>query len=129
MENLTTSFQWECLNTSAQKIIKYFFPNGELPFLKQIASGTEKLFIIEDLHNFGADYDKTLMAWHKNFTRNWEKLKKNYDEKFFRMWSYYLLSCAGNFRSRQTPLWQIVLSQNGIPGGYKSVRYMRFFYT
>jgi len=103
-------------------INKYIFPNGELPFLKQIASGTEKLFIIEDLHNFGADYDKTLMAWHKNFTRNWEKLKKNYDEKFFRMWSYYLLSCAGNFRSRQTPLWQIVLSQNGIPGGYKSVR-------
>lgn len=101
---------------------KYIFPNGMLPSLKQIASNIEGLFIIEDLHNFGADYDKTLMAWHKNFESKWPLFKNKYDERFRRMWNYYLLSCAGSFRARSNQLWQIVLSPNGVPGGYKSVR-------
>ncbi len=101
---------------------KYIFPNGALPSLKQITSSSEKLFVIEDVHNFGADYDKTLMQWHKNFEKNWPKLKNKYDDRFYRMWNYYLLSCAGSFRARQIQLWQIILSPNGVPGGYKSVR-------
>ena len=101
---------------------KYIFPNGELPSFKWIAENAEKIFIIEDMHNFGADYDKTLMAWHKNFISAWPKLKDKFDERFFRMWNYYLLSCAGAFRAREIQLWQVVLSPNGVPGGYKSVR-------
>jgi cyclopropane-fatty-acyl-phospholipid synthase len=101
---------------------KYIFPNGALPSLKQIATAAEKLFVVEDVHNFGADYDKTLMAWHKNFNDNWTKLKGKHSERFYRMWNYYLLSCAGAFRAREIQLWQIILSPNGIPGGYKSVR-------
>jgi len=101
---------------------KYIFPNGSLPSLKEISGNVEKIFIIEDVHNFGADYDKTLMQWHKNFNAVWPKFSDKYDERFFRMWNYYLLSCAGNFRSGHIPLWQIVLSKNGVPGGYKSVR-------
>jgi len=101
---------------------KYIFPNGVLPSLKQISSACEKLFVIEDVHNFGADYDKTLMQWHKNFIDNWPKFKNKYDDRFYRMWRYYLLSCAGAFRARQIQLWQIVLSPNGVPGGYKSIR-------
>ena len=101
---------------------KYIFPNGMLPTLKQISKSIEGLFVMEDWHNFGADYDKTLMAWHKNFEDNWDKIKSNYDDKFYRMWKYYLLSCAGSFRARKNQLWQIVLSKNGIPGGYKSIR-------
>lgn len=111
---------------------KYIFPNGALPSLKQIAENVEGLFVIEDVHNFGPDYDKTLMQWHKNFNAAWPRLrqgfggqaqfKHKYDEQFFRMWNYYLLSCAGAFRSRQIQLWQIVLSPNGVPGGYKPVR-------
>ncbi|MBW2591692.1 MAG: class I SAM-dependent methyltransferase, partial [Deltaproteobacteria bacterium] len=73
---------------------------------------------MEDWHNFGADYDKTLMAWYHNFKSNWEALKENYDERFYRMWTYYLLACAGCFRARQMQLWQIVFSPKGIPGGY-----------
>ncbi len=103
-------------------IEKYIFPNGMLPSLKQIATATEKLFIIEDWHTFGADYDKTLMAWFKNFDQNWGKIKAQYGERFYRMWKYYLLSCAGSFRSRNNNLWQIVLSKEGVPGGYKSIR-------
>lgn len=103
-------------------IDKYIFPNSMLPSASQISTAIEGIFIMEDWHNFGTDYDKTLMAWHKNFENNWEKLKIKYGERFRRMWNYYLLLFAGSFRARYNQLWQIVLSKNGIPGGYKSVR-------
>lgn len=103
-------------------IDKYIFPNGMLPSMKQIAESAEGLFVVEDWHNFGADYDKTLMSWHENFNRNWPELHKKYDDRFYRMWNYYLLSCAGLFRARKAQLWQIVLSKKGVPHGYASVR-------
>lgn len=101
---------------------KYIFPNGMLPSIKQIGKSIEGLFVMEDWHNFGDDYDKTLMAWYKNFEDSWNKIKSNYNERFYRMWRYYLLSCAGSFRARKNQLWQIVLSKKGIPGGYQSIR-------
>lgn len=101
---------------------KYIFPNGMLPSTKQVGKAVEGLFVIEDWHNFGADYDRTLMAWHENFEKNWDNLKDQYDEKFYRMWRYYLLSFAGSFRARKIQLWQIVLSKKGVRGGYNSVR-------
>jgi cyclopropane-fatty-acyl-phospholipid synthase len=103
-------------------INKYIFPNGLIPSLKSIATSTERLFVIEDVHNFGTDYDKTLMAWYKNFNDNWPKLRNRYSGRFYRMWNYYLLSCAGAFRARSIQLWQIVLSPHGVAEGYKSVR-------
>lgn len=103
-------------------INKYIFPDGILPSIKQIGISIENLFVMEDWHNFSADYDKTLMEWYKNFIKNWNKIKSNYDEKFYRMWQYYLLSSAGSFRARRNQLWQIVLSKKGILGGYKSLR-------
>lgn len=109
-------------NSTDPWINKYIFPNGMLPSLKRITSSVENLFIVEDVHNFGSDYDKTLIAWQNNFDANWSKLKNKYGEKFYRMWNYYLLSCAGAFRARDIQLWQIVLSPNGVLGGYKSVR-------
>jgi cyclopropane-fatty-acyl-phospholipid synthase len=101
-------------------IHKYIFPNSLLPSAKQITRSSEGLFVLEDWHNFGADYDKTLMHWFENFQNSWHFLKKKYDEQFFRMWKYYLLSCAGSFRARSNQLWQIVLSPRGIPGGYRA---------
>jgi len=103
-------------------IEKYVFPRGMLPSIKQIGESVENLFVVEDWHNFGADYDKTLMAWHDNFNKSWDKIKSNYDERFYRIWKYYLLSCAGSFRARKNQLWQIVFSKNGVEGGYKSIR-------
>ncbi len=103
-------------------IEKYIFPNGKLPSLKQIAIAVDKLFVIEDVHNFGPDYDKTLMAWYKNFEDAWPALKDKYGDRFYRMWKYYLLCCAGAFRARNIQLWQVVLSPHGVPGGYKSIR-------
>ncbi|MCL6493407.1 MAG: cyclopropane fatty acyl phospholipid synthase [Ignavibacterium sp.] len=102
---------------------KYIFPNGMLPSIAQLAKAVEGLFIVEDLHNFGADYDKTLLAWFENFHKNWEKIKHKYGERFYRMWKYFLLSSAGAFRARnKNQLWQIVLSKKGVPGGYIAVR-------
>lgn len=103
-------------------INKYIFPNGMLPSIKQLGAAIEGLFVMEDWHNFSADYDKTLIAWYRNFENNWNKIKSDYDERFRRMWKYYLLSCAGAFRARKNQLWQILLSKKGVVGGYKSLR-------
>jgi cyclopropane-fatty-acyl-phospholipid synthase len=101
---------------------KYIFPNGMLPSPKQITKATEGLFTIEDWHNFGADYDRTLMVWHNNFEIAWPQLKDKYDQRFYRMWRYYLLSFAAMFRARKIHLWQLVLSKDGVKGGYQSIR-------
>ena len=101
---------------------KYIFPNSMIPSMKQISESIEKLFIIEDWHNFGHYYDPTLMSWFDNLNRNWNELSQHYDDLFYRMWKYYLLSCAGSFRARKNQLWQIVLSPKGLPGGYQSPR-------
>jgi len=103
-------------------IEKYIFPGGRLPSVAQIGRTIEDFFVMEDWHNFGADYDKTLMAWFANFDRRWPEISKEYGEPFYRMWKYYLLASAGSFRSRSNVLWQIVLTKNGIRGGYRSVR-------
>ncbi|ATE58953.1 cyclopropane fatty acyl phospholipid synthase [Thauera sinica] len=100
-------------------IDRYIFPNGELPSLGQIADASEDGFVIEDVHNFGADYDRTLMAWHARFEAAWPRFAERYGERFYRMWRYYLLACAGTFRARSNQLWQIVLSPQGVPGGYR----------
>ncbi len=103
-------------------IDKYIFPNGKLPSARQIAGAVENCFLIEDWHNFGTDYERTLMAWWDNFDAAWPKLAQKYDRRFYRMWKYYLMSCAGFFRSRQGQLWQLVLSKRNRTQGYRSVR-------
>jgi len=90
---------------------KYIFPNSSLPSLTQLEKSSRKHFIIEDLQNFGGDYYYTLKAWHENFVKNWSSIEHNYDERFYRMWVYYLLSFAGSFKARKLQLWQIVLSK------------------
>ncbi|MFB6272103.1 MAG: cyclopropane fatty acyl phospholipid synthase [Salinibacter sp.] len=103
-------------------IEKYIFPNGLIPSARQITKAAEDLFVIEDWHNFGPDYDRTLMAWARNFESRWEELSDRYSERFYRMWRYYLYQCAGAFRARRNQLWQIVLSPSGVDGRYESVR-------
>lgn len=103
-------------------INKYIFPNGCLPSIQNIARQMEKRFVVEDLHNFGADYDLTLMAWYDNFIQGWPVLTERYDLRFKRMFSYYLNACAGAFRARSLQLWQILLSPDGIKGGVRVAR-------
>ena len=107
-------------------IDKYIFPNGKLPSAQTLCNVLNGRLLIEDWHNFGQDYDRTLMAWWHNFHRGWDELKTGlqdrYPRRFYRMWKYYLLSCAGFFRSRQGQLWQLVLSKRQRTRVYRSVR-------
>lgn len=103
-------------------IDRYIFPNGVIPAPGQICMAFEKNFVLHDWHNFGHHYDRTLMQWLRNFRSAWPKLKDQYDDKFYRMWEYYLNICAASFRSGKNHLWQIVLSRKGDNLVYKSVR-------
>jgi cyclopropane-fatty-acyl-phospholipid synthase len=103
-------------------ISTYIFPNGMLPSPKQITEAAEGLFVLEDWHSFGEHYDQTLMAWHRKFLAAWDQLQSRYDQRFFRMWTYYLLCCAGGFRARSIQLWQMVFSKDGLEGGYRRQR-------
>ncbi len=103
-------------------IAKYIFPNSMIPSAAQVAQASEGLFVVEDWHNFGADYEKTLLAWRDNFEAAWPALKAAYGERFRRMWEFYLAVSAATFRARRNQLWQIVLSPQGVPGGYVALR-------
>ena len=103
-------------------IDRYIFPGGRLPSARQLTAGLEGAFLIEDWENFGQDYDRTLQAWWQNFERAWPRLERDSTPEFFRFWRYYLLSCAGFFRSRQGQLWQVVLSRSERSSAYQSWR-------
>jgi cyclopropane-fatty-acyl-phospholipid synthase len=102
-------------------IDRYIFPNGMVPSVVQLGTAMEGLWAVEDWHNFGPDYDPTLMAWWENFRRAWPRLREKYGERFYRMWRYYLMSSAGAFRARRLQLWQLVLSKGDLPS-YAPVR-------
>ncbi|GGA20575.1 cyclopropane fatty acyl phospholipid synthase [Dyella nitratireducens] len=103
-------------------IEKYIFPNSMIPAASQVATTLEGLFVVEDWHNFGADYDRTLSAWRANFDAAWSTLCNHYDERFRRMWHFYLSVSTAVFRSRRDQLWQLTLSPYGVPGGYRVPR-------
>ncbi|MDT8449156.1 MAG: cyclopropane fatty acyl phospholipid synthase [Wenzhouxiangellaceae bacterium] len=103
--------------TADRWITKYIFPGGVIPSAVQLTRAKEGLLVLEDWHNFGPDYDRTLMAWEANFLAAWPELKESegLDERFYRMWRYYLNSSAGAFRARGLNLWQLVLSHGDVP--------------
>jgi cyclopropane-fatty-acyl-phospholipid synthase len=100
-------------------IARYIFPNGELPSARQITRATEGTLVLEDWHNFGPDYERTLKCWYENFEAAWPELRGNYDERFHRAWRYYLLTSAGSFRARANQLWQIVFSTGTAGDAYR----------
>ena len=109
-------------HTTDPWIERYIFPNSVIPSMTQIASALEYRYVIEDLHAFGPDYDRTLTAWLANFDANWQTIAPRYGERFRRMWRYYLTASAASFRARSNQLWQLLLSPHGVPGGLTEVR-------
>ncbi|MGE5257596.1 MAG: cyclopropane fatty acyl phospholipid synthase [Hyphomicrobiales bacterium] len=110
------------VHTCEPWVSRYIFPNSMLPSARQITAAAEGLFVLEDWQSLGPHYDRTLMAWHANFVNGWERIKAAYGERFFRMWTYFLLAYAGSFRARSNQVWQIVFSKGGLRGGYRSIR-------
>ncbi len=102
-------------------IARYIFPNSMLPSAAQVARAVEGLFVVEDWHGFGPDYDRTLQAWRSNVEAAWHRLPA-YDERFRRMWRFYLAGSMASFRARRIQLWQLVLSPRGVRGGYDAPR-------
>jgi cyclopropane-fatty-acyl-phospholipid synthase len=100
---------------------RYIFPGGVLPSLAQFGRANEPNWVVEDVHNFGPDYDRTLMAWYRNIEAKWGEVKR-YDERFRRMWRFYLLGSAAGFRARSLQLWQIVMRRKGTAARYQPER-------
>ncbi len=103
-------------------IDKYIFPGGVLPSVAYIGEAIDNLLVMEDWHNFGPDYDLTLLSWCANFEKRWPEIQDQYSERFYRMWRLYLQISAATFRVRHNQLWHLVLSKHGVPGGYRAVR-------
>lgn len=102
---------------------KYIFPNGALPSVRQLGASIEPWLVLEDWHCFGRDYDRTLQAWWQRFDAAWQSLKGDrYDERFYRMWKFYLHLFMGYFRSRRGQLWQLVLSKPTRTAVYRAPR-------
>jgi cyclopropane-fatty-acyl-phospholipid synthase len=94
---------------------KYIFPNAVIPTLGQLTSAMDEILVIEDVHNIGPDYDRTLMAWWENFDRAWPSLRARYGDSFYRMWKFYLMTSAAQFRARALNLFQIASTPIGTP--------------
>jgi cyclopropane-fatty-acyl-phospholipid synthase len=94
---------------------KYIFPNAVIPTLGQLTSAMDEILVIEDVHNIGPDYDRTLMAWWENFDRAWPSLRARYGDSFYRMWKFYLMTSAAQFRARALNLFQIAATPIGTP--------------
>lgn len=105
---------------------RHIFPNGELPTHGQIEGAVEGLFEIHDSHEFGADYARTLAAWEERFRRGWQELSAadpgRFDERFFRIWIYYLGCCRGAFLAADLYLWHVLFGREPAPRGYTPVR-------
>jgi cyclopropane-fatty-acyl-phospholipid synthase len=113
--------QWST-NTIEPWLEKYIFPGGVIPSMAQIGKAIDGLWSVVDVHNIGPHYDKTLVAWYENFDKKWTRRNSPEEVRFYRLWKYYLLCCAGGFRSRALQVWQFVLSPTGVPDGYKFAR-------
>ena len=94
---------------------KYIFPNAVIPTLGQLAAAMDEILVVEDVHNIGPHYDRTLIAWWRNFDQAWPSLRNRYGDHFYRMWKFYLLTSAAEFRSRDLNLFQIVATTTGMP--------------
>jgi len=98
---------------------KYIHPQGYFPRLDEVTQASEAHFVVEDVHNIGADHDRTLLHWHQRFELAWPQLRLSNDERFYRMWRFHLLSSAASFRTRHHQMWQLVLSPKGLHKVYR----------
>ena len=101
--------------------LKYIFPNTMLPSVCQITHAAEDLFVLENAENIGPHYANTLLAWKEKFNASWDEIKSEYDDRFRRMWNYYLCCSAGTFSSRMNQVWQFVFTPEGMIGGAPGV--------
>ena len=94
-------------------IRKYIFPGGYIPSLSEIMKETQKLNInVTDVEVLRLHYAHTLSHWYKNVLENKDKIIKMFDERFFRMWEFYLLASKYSFINMGNVVFQIQISKN-----------------
>ena len=94
-------------------INKYIFPGGVCPSFSQIIQPIEKTgLIVSDTETLIRHYDKTLENWLERFLSKRQEVKDLFDEKFVKMWEFYLVSCAAAFRYRDLAVFQLQIVKN-----------------
>ena len=94
-------------------IRKYIFPGGYIPSMSEIVKTCEKQNInITDIEILRHHYAKTLSHWYRNTLKNKDRIVKMYDERFFRMWEFYLLISKYSFLNMGNVVFQIQISKN-----------------
>ncbi|MCF7481732.1 cyclopropane-fatty-acyl-phospholipid synthase family protein [Vibrio sp. J1-1] len=95
--------RYEYYSNNVDFIQKYIFPGGFLPSVTSLTQATTKYsdLVVRDLFDIGLDYAKTLYEWHSRFNKAEKEVRAlGYDDRFFRMWRYYLSYCEGGFLAR-----------------------------
>ncbi len=94
-------------------IRKYIFPGGYIPSLSEVMKETQNLNInVTDIEILRLHYAHTLSHWYKNVIENKDKIIKMFDERFFRMWEFYLLASKYSFVNMGNVVFQIQISKN-----------------
>ena len=94
-------------------ITKYIFPGGYTPSLSEVTAPIEKAgLVVSDIEVLRMHYSHTLRHWKENCLANKEKITEMFDEKFFRMWEFYLASCESAFKWGDQVVYQFQLTKN-----------------
>jgi cyclopropane-fatty-acyl-phospholipid synthase len=105
--------RWEVYNRGVDFIQKYIFPGGMLPSPSVLRKEIETagLHVAQSIE-FGESYSQTLRRWHETFNEKWEQVAKlGFDDRFRRMWNFYLTSCASTFHGGQCDVTQITITR------------------
>jgi cyclopropane-fatty-acyl-phospholipid synthase len=104
--------RWKVYKRGVDFIQKYIFPGGMLPAPSILKSEIEKADLrVIGSREFGSSYDQTLRRWHETFNARWDEVAAlGFDDRFRRMWNFYLTSCAGAFKARTCDVTQITIA-------------------
>ena len=114
LQIITVSDQrWEVYKRGVDFIQKYIFPGGMLPSPAVLRAQVEQAGLaVERSIEFGKSYDITLRRWHETFNEKWDQIAEmGFDNRFRRMWNFYLTSCASAFDSKGVDVTQITVSR------------------
>ena len=107
--------RWKVYKRGVDFIQKYIFPGGMLPSPVVLREQIEKAGLaVEKSVEFGKSYDITLRRWHETFNEKWDQIAAlGFDERFKRMWNFYLTSCVATFDSGNCDVTQITVRKPG----------------
>jgi cyclopropane-fatty-acyl-phospholipid synthase len=107
--------RWHVYKRGVDFIQKYIFPGGMLPSPAILRAEIEKSGMnVARSVEFGASYSQTLRRWHETFNDKWDQVAAlGFDDRFRRMWNFYLTSCAATFLSRNCDVTQITVTRPG----------------